>query len=71
MWLSEKSPRDFTDIVFQIQVKETLSGSPDNQPRTEPGSQLCVSVRKQKLPLMLLCSNALSLGLKTLCGSKH
>lgn len=69
--MSEKGPRDFTDIVFQIQVKETLSGTLGNQPGTEPGSQLCVSVSKQKLPLMLLCSNALSLGLETLCGSKH
>lgn len=39
--MSEKGPRDFTDIVFQVQVKETLSVALGNQPGTEPGLQLC------------------------------
>ena len=60
MWIFEKGSRDFMDIAFQTQIKETLSASlgllirlvmeQAVEPGTEPGSQLRVSVSKQKLP---------------------
>lgn len=72
MWMSEKGPRHFTDLVFQTQVKEMLSGNTGNQPGPEPGSQLWVSVGKQNLPFMLLCAKQhFVTRAGNLRGSKH
>lgn len=48
--MSEKGPKDFTDIVFQIQVKEMLSVAPGNQSGTEPDSQLHCQWESRNFP---------------------
>lgn len=50
MWKSEKDPRDFTDIVFQIQVKEMLSVALGNEPETEPGSVTYIGGQAESSP---------------------